>query len=113
MKLSYAVHQIAEKLDTVTCDEKKEKSVWSTIIEQIRKSNSFNDKYVNCVEKEIRSFIKTLTDQEKFKLYNETEAGMADPAESSTAVISSIEMDLEMELLGAIADEAWECAGCK
>ena len=112
MNLSHAAFQIIEKLDTVTCDDEK-KSVWSIIIEQIKKLDSFNGKYIDWIEKEIRSFIKTLADQEKIKLYNETEAAMTNPAENNSTVISSIVMDLEMELLGTITDEAWEYADCK
>jgi len=46
-------------------------------------------------------------------LYNETEVAMTNPAVNTSTVISSIVMDLEMELLGTITDEAWEYAGCK
>ena len=112
MTLHHAAFQIIEKLDAVAHGDKK-KSVWSIITEHIKESDSFNARYIDCIEKEICSFIKTLTDQEKITLYHETEAAMADPPENTSPVISRIVMDLGMELLETITDKAWECASRK
>ncbi|RKY10626.1 MAG: hypothetical protein DRP56_00505 [Planctomycetota bacterium] len=112
MTLHHAAFQIIEKLDAVVHGDKK-KSVWNIITEHIKGSDSFNARYIDCIEKEICSYIKTLTDQGKIALYNETEVAMAEPLENTSPVINSIVMDLGMELLETITDEAWECAGRK
>lgn len=107
LNLSRAIYRIINDLDnTYLGDEKK--SVWSSIIMQIKKSDSFNNQYVHIIENRIVGFIDRITDEDKINLYNETETGIANPIDVETAIISQVELDLHMELLDEVTKELFE-----
>ena len=107
LNLSHAIYRIISDLDKTHVDD-EEKSVWSSIIMQIKKSDSFSNKYVHVIENRIEGFIDRITDGEKITLYNETETGITNPIDIETAIISQVELDLQMELLDEVTKELFE-----
>jgi len=55
----------------------------------------------------IRSFLSRLDDQTAIGLWRTTEAGFADDTEDDCLFPDCIRIDLEMELLKAVTDLAW------
>lgn len=104
LNLSHAIFRIISDLDN------EKKSVWSSIIMQIKKSGSFSNDNLLVIENRIVGFIDRITDEDKIRLYNETETGIIDPIDNETAIISQIEMDLQMELLDEVTKELFEYA---
>ena len=107
MNLSHAIFRIISDIDKVHLDGEK-KSVYSSIVKQIQKSESFDHKYLRVIENRIEGFFDKITDEEKIKLYNETEKGMIDPIDIENAIISQVELDLTMELLDEVTKELFD-----
>ncbi len=107
INLSRAIYRIISDLDKTHLDDEK-KSVWSSIIIQIKKSGSFSNNNVLIIENRIVGFIDRITDEEKINLYNETETGITNPIDIETAIISQVELDLQMELLDEVTKELFE-----
>ena len=81
--------------------------LWSTILKQIAKQDSFDGKYADTILEIIRSFLSQLNDEMAIALWRETEAGLADDNENDCLFPDSIRMDLEMALLKEVTDLAW------
>jgi hypothetical protein len=82
-------------------------NLWSTILKQIRKQDSFDGHYVDPILGIIRSFLSRLDDKKANGLWRTTEAGFADDNEDDYLFPDSVRIDLEMELLKAVTDLAW------
>jgi hypothetical protein len=52
------------------------KTLWSTILKQIAKQDSFDGHYVDVILEAIRSFLKPLNDQTIISLWRQTATGM-------------------------------------
>ncbi len=105
MGLTEAADAIREKLIEHRISRKA--NLWSTILKQIRKQDSFDGQYVDTILEIIRSFLSQLDDETSIALWRTTEAGFADDTEDDCLFPDSIRMDLEMELLKAVTDLAW------
>jgi hypothetical protein len=55
----------------------------------------------------IRSFLSSLGEQTTIGLWRSTEVGFADDAEDDRLVLDRIRLEVEMELLKAVTDLAW------
>ena len=82
-------------------------SVWSVILKQVRKNDSFDGKYADTISLIIRSFLSDLDDENTVALWRTTEPGLGDDSEDDCLFPNSIRIDLEMELLKAVTDLAW------
>ena len=105
MGLTEAADAIREKL--IEHRMSRTTNLWSTILKQIRKQDSFDGQYVDTILEIIRSFLSQLDDETSIALWRTTEAGFADDTEDDCLFPDSIRMDLEMELLKAVTDLAW------
>ena len=105
MHLVEAADAIREKLIEHRISQRA--NLWSTILKQIRKRDSFDGQYVDTILEIIRSFLSQLDDETSIALWRTTEAGFADDTEDDCLFPDSIRMDLEMELLKAVTDLAW------
>jgi len=83
------------------------KTLWSTILKQIAKKDSFEGQYADTILEVIRSFLKPLDDKTIISLWRQTETGMGNEAEDDCIFPACARMDLEMELLKEITDLAW------
>jgi hypothetical protein len=81
--------------------------LWSTILKQIRKQDSFDGHYADTILEIIRSFLSRLDDQTVIGLWRTTEAGFVDDTEDDCLFPDCIRIDLDMELLKAVTDLAW------
>ena len=104
-KLTEAVDAIREKL--VEHRLSRTANLWSTILKQISKQNSFDGKYVDTILDIIRWFLRQLDDEAAIALWRTTETGFADDTEDDCLFPDSIRIDLEMELLKEVTDQAW------
>jgi hypothetical protein len=82
-------------------------NLWSTILKQIRKQDSFDGHYADKFLEITRSFLSRLDDQTAIGLWRTTEEGFADETEDDCLFPDCIRIDLEMELLKAVTDQAW------
>jgi len=105
MGLTEAADAIREKL--IEHRMSRTTNLWSTILKQIRKQDSFDGQYVDTILEIIRSFLSQLDDETSIALWRTTEAGFADDTEDDCLFPDSIRMDLEMELLKTVTDLAW------
>ena len=105
MELTEAADAIREKL--IEHRISRTANLWSTILKQIRKQDAFDGQYVDTILEIIRSFLSQLDDETSIALWRTTEAGFADDTEDDCLFPDSIRMDLEMELLKAVTDLAW------
>jgi len=105
MELTEAADAIREKL--IEHRMSRTANLWSTILKQIRKQDYFDGQYVDTILEIIRSFLSQLDDETSIALWRTTEAGFADDTEDDCLFPDSIRMDLEMELLKAVTDLAW------
>jgi hypothetical protein len=105
MELTEAADAIREKL--IEHRISRTANLWSTILKQIRKQDSFDGQYVDTILEIIRSFLSQLDDETSIALWRTTEAGFADDTEDDCLFPDSIRMDLEMELLKTVTDLAW------
>jgi hypothetical protein len=76
-------------------------------LKQIRKQDSFDGQYADTIVNLIRSFLSRLDDQTAIGIWRTTEAGFADDTDDDWLFPDSIRIDLEMELLKAVTDLAW------
>ncbi len=106
MDLAEAADAIREKL--IEHRNSRVENLWSAILKQIRKQNSFDGHYVDPILEVIRSFLSQLDDPTTIGLWKTTEAGLADDAEDDCLISDCIRIDLEMELLQAVTDLAWK-----
>jgi hypothetical protein len=86
------------------------KTLWSTILKQIAKQDSFDGQYAGTILEAIRSFLKPLDDRTIISLWRQTETGMCDDTDDECLFPDCCRMDLEMELLQEITSLAWEGA---
>ena len=105
MELTEAADAIREKL--IEHRISRTANLWSTILKQIRKQDAFDGQYADTILEIIRSFLSQLDDETSIALWRTTEAGFADDTEDDCLFPDSIRMDLEMELLKAVTDLAW------
>ncbi len=105
MELTEAADAIREKL--IEHRMSRTTNLWSTILKQIRKQDAFDGQYADTILEIIRSFLSRLDDKTSIALWRTTEAGFADDTEDDCLFPDSIRMDLEMELLKAVTDLAW------
>jgi len=105
MHLIEAVDAIREKL--IEHRISRTADLWSTILKQIAKQDSFDGKYVHTILESIRSFLSQLEDATTIAIWRTTEAGYADDSEDDCLFPDSIRIDLEMELLKEVTDLAW------
>jgi hypothetical protein len=82
-------------------------NLWSTILKQIGKQDSFDGHYADTILVVIRSFLSQIDNQTAIGLWRTTEAGFADVTEDDCLFPDCIRFDLEMELLKAVTDVAW------
>ena len=105
MELTEAADAIREKL--IEHRISRRANLWSTILKQIRKQDSFDGQYADTILAIIRSFLSRLDDQTAIGLWRTTEAGFADETEDDCLLPDCIRIDLGMELLTAVTDLAW------
>ncbi len=82
-------------------------NLWSTILKQIGKQDSFDGKHADTILEIIRSFLTGLDDETAIRLWRTTEAGFADDTEDDFLFPDFIRMELKMELLKAVTNLAW------
>jgi hypothetical protein len=105
VELTDAVHAIREKL--IEHRVSRSARLWSTILKQIRKEDSFDGINADTILEIIRLFLSRLDDQTTVGIWRTTEAGFADDTEDDRLFPDCIRIDLEMELLKALTDLAW------
>jgi hypothetical protein len=105
MELPEAAYAIREKL--VEHRISRTANVWSTILKQIRKRDSFDGKHADTILDTIRSFLSQLDDPTVIALWRTTESRFTDETEDDRLFPDSIRMELEMELLKEVTDLAW------
>ena len=105
MELTEAVDAIREKLVEHRISQRSK--LWSTILNQIRKQDAFDGQHADTILEIIRRFLSQLDDETAIGLWRRTETGFADESEDDCLFPDSIRMDLEMELLKAVTDIAW------
>jgi len=105
MELTEAADYIREKLIEHRISQRG--NLWSTILRQIRKQDSFDGQYADTILEIVRSFLRQLDEQTAIGLWRTTEAGFADDTEDDCLLPDCIRIDLEMELLKAVTDLAW------
>jgi hypothetical protein len=106
MYIPEAVDDIRERLVKHRLSGRK--TLWSTILKQIAKQDSFDGQYADMILKTIRSFLKSLDDRTIISLWRQTETGMSDDTDDECLLPDCCRMDLEMELLQEVTDLAWE-----
>jgi len=104
--LSDAVDVIRERVAALRLSKKAD--VWSTILRQIRKKQCFDHRYAEAIIKCIGSLLDKLDDETVIAMWRETETGMAENAEDAQPVPDFIRMSLEMELLEAVTESAYD-----
>jgi hypothetical protein len=105
MYISEAVDDIRDALVQHRLSGRK--TLWSTILKQIAKQDSFDGQYADTILEAIRAFLKPLDDKTIISLWRETETGMCDDTEDECLFPDCCRMDLEMEMLQQITDMAW------
>jgi shikimate kinase len=86
----------------------KKADVWSTILKQIKKKQCFDHRYAEAIINCIGSLLAKLDDKTVIAMWRETETGMADQMEDKELVPDCVRMDLEMGLLEAVTESAYE-----
>ena len=104
MCLAQAVTEIREVLTALQTPTTP--GVWSTIVKQIKRSDSFDARHADTIQEVIRGFLGRLDDATVVSLWRETETGMADDSKDSELVSEWVRMALEMELLQAVTELA-------
>ena len=105
MELAEAAEDIRERLIKHRISQRA--NLWSTILKQIRNQDSFDGQFADALLETIRSFLNQLDDQTAIGLWRTTEAGFGDETEDDYLFPDCVRLDLEMELLKAVTDLAW------
>jgi len=105
MDLTDAADAVREKLTAYRISRRT--NLWSTILKQIKKQNSFEGHYADTILEIIRSFLSQLDDQTTIDLWQTTEAGLLEDIEDDCLFPDSVRRNLEMELLEAVTHLAW------
>ena len=105
MELTEAADAIREKLIEHRISQRA--NLWSTIIKQIRKQDAFDGQYADTILVIIRRFLSQMDDHSAIVLWRTTETGFSDETEDDCLFPDCIRIDLEMELLKAVTDLAW------
>ncbi len=106
MELAEAAEDIREKL--IEHRISRTANLWSTILKQIREQDAFDGKYADTILEIIRSFLSQLDDHAAIALWRRTAVGFGDDAENDDRLFPDcLRIDLEMELLKAVTDLAW------
>jgi hypothetical protein len=106
MYIAEVVDVIREKLVKHRLSGRK--TLWSTILVQIAKQDSFDGQYADTILEAIRSFLKPLDDKTIISLWRQTETGMGDDTDDECLFPNCCRMDLEMELLQEVTTLAWD-----
>jgi hypothetical protein len=106
MYLTEAVDAIREKLVQHRLSGRK--TLWSTILKQIAKRDSFDGEYADTILAVVRSYLEPLDVQTIISLWRQTETGMCDDTDDECLFPDCCRMDLGMELLQEITNLAWE-----
>jgi hypothetical protein len=106
MYIPEVVNDIREKLVQHRLSGKK--TLWSTILKQIAKQDSFDGQYADTILEAIRSFLRPLDDKTIISLWRQTETGMGDDTDDECLFPNCCRMDLEMELLQEVTALAWD-----
>jgi hypothetical protein len=106
MYLAVAVDAIREKLVRHRLSGRK--TLWATILKQIAKKDALDGQGVDVILEVIRSVLSQLGDGTIISLWRQTETGMGEDAEDECLFPECARMDLEMELLKAVTELAWE-----
>ena len=106
MYLSEAVEAIRERL--VRRRLPGGKDLWSTVLRQIARQDSFDGHHADVILEVIKSFLNPLDGGTLIALWKQTETGMVDETEEDFLDLDSVRMDLQMELLGEMTNLACE-----
>jgi hypothetical protein len=105
MELTEAADAIREKLIEHRISHRAH--LWSTILKQIRNQDAFDGQYADTILEIIRPFLSQLDLETTITLWRTTEAGFGDETDNDCLFPDCLRMDLEMELLKAVTDLAW------
>jgi hypothetical protein len=105
MHLTEAVDAMREKF--IEHKISRTANLWSTILDQIRKQDSFDGPYVDTALEIARSFLSGLDDQKVIGLWRTTETGFTGDTEDDGLNPACVRIDLELELLKAVMEFAW------
>ena len=105
MYLSQAVDEIRDTLVQHRLSGRT--YLWSTILEQIAKRDSFDGHYADTILEAIRAFLKPLDDKKIISIWRDTETGMCDETEDECLFPECCRIDLEMEILHQTTELAW------
>ena len=105
MDLTDAADLVREKLTKHRISRRT--NLWSTILKQIKKQNSFDGHYADTILEITCSFLSQLDDQTTIGIWRTTEIGLLDDTEDDCLFPDSVGMDLEMELLEAVTHLAY------
>ena len=86
----------------------KKGDLWSTMLSQIKTSDSIDGKHADTLQEIIATFLGQLDDGSVIALWAETETGQADHDDLESLVADYVRMALEMELLDEVTKLAWE-----
>ena len=106
MDLTEAADAVREKL--IEHRISRTANLWSTILKQIREQDSFDGIYADTILEIIRSYLSRLDDQTTIGLWRTTQGGFADDTEDDWPFGDCIRIELEMELLKAVTELAWD-----
>jgi hypothetical protein len=106
MYIAEVVDVIREKLVKHRLSGRK--PLWSTILNQIAKQDSFDGSYADTILEAIRSFLKPLDDKTIISLWRQTETSMGDDTDDECLFPNCCRMDLETELLQEVTALAWD-----
>jgi hypothetical protein len=81
---------------------------WDDIVAEIGSKNGLGLSACKQVEHEVGQYLGSLEDEQKRKLWQETEVGMMHHNDADMVLIDSIIMDLEVALFEAVTNAAWE-----
>jgi hypothetical protein len=108
MSLSFntAVDDIRETATEYRLPGSRRKFLWSSILEQVARSDSCDGSFPDLLLDIIRDYLKRPTDEEIISMWLETETGGGDDPEELLA--DCVRIDLEIELLAEVTSVAWE-----
>ncbi|MCH7688487.1 MAG: hypothetical protein IH899_17690 [Planctomycetes bacterium] len=86
----------------------KKGDLWSTMLSQIKTSDSIDGKHADALQGIIATFLSQLDDGTVIALWAKTETGQADHDDLESFVADNVRMALEMELLDEVTKLAWE-----
>jgi hypothetical protein len=106
MYLSEAVDALRERL--VRHRLPGGKDLWSTVLRQIARQDSFDGRPADAILEVIKSFLNSPDVETLIALGKQTETGIVDETEEDCLDLDSVRMGLQMELLSEMTNLAWE-----